>query len=161
MRAVLSLLIALAPFILAACSSSDSSSPTDAGGLLLEVDNTSTQIEPAGFRIQLRLTVVTGRAQLEETLERGAVTVRVCRGGDCEQGPVVADFAEASCPTIAGSHDVGVAWSQAEAVGVDVCLAQLEEGPLFETTILSGARVSNTITTRCTPGAFGLICGSG
>ena len=143
------------PLLLAGCSGS-SSSPTDpfGGGLVVRPDATATQIEPNGFRLQVRYDLVSGN--LAQAVGNGSASARVCVAGTCVDGPISPNFGEASCqgvnliPANGNSIGFGLAWFAGGEGGVDFCIGDLVVDQVFETTVSNGRDRSNTIRTACT-----------
>ncbi len=156
----LTALAAVLLFVAAGCNSS-SSSPSAPALITLDAFQTAVQPAPGGVRVQVRMRVMSGLAELEGSVARGGVRARTCNSGECEEGPVAPGFIEASCPAVAGAIDFGTAFLDRDVAGVDFCIAELASGLTFETTVISGGTQSNVITTLCTSSTFGVVCGSG
>lgn len=158
--------LALVALALSACSGGGGSSPTSPGGGALIVDSTgtATQIEPNGFRLQVRYDLVNGN--LAQAVAQGRASVRICLGSTCVEGPVSAQFGEASCrgvnlvPADGNALGFGLAWFDGASGGVDFCIADLIEDQVFQTTIADGSVHSNTIFTACSSAGGLLTCGS-
>lgn len=143
------------------CSSSNDSPTAPVQVLEVESFSTAIQIEPGGFRIQVRLRVLQGLGALSAASQQGAARVQSCRDGMCAEESLGA-FREASCPVMNDQTEiwVGSAWLSGDEIGVDVCVANVAGGVTLETVILDGLSRSNTVQTSCANigGAFG--CGS-
>ena len=161
--------LSLCASTLVGCSDSDSPTaprviPT---GLTVDSFSTATQIEPGGFRIQVRMRVVEGLASLDRAVQQGSASAQTCMESGCVGGSLTSTFGEASCPAglrlgSAGTElGFGLAWLEGDVVGVDFCVSELAEGMTFETTLSDGLNRSNVVRTSCVEGFAGLTCGSG
>ena len=160
-------LFALLVMLTTACNSGSSGSPTFPAALTLQSDSTATQIEPAGFRIQLRMTVLEGRDELQQAARSGAARAQTCLDGMCVEGPLTTHFAEASCAgafqSRGGRAEIGfgTAWVEGGSLGVDFCVSDPGEEITFQTSVSTGGARSNVVTTSCSLNGGGLFCGSG
>lgn len=136
------------------------------GDLVLRVSNTSLQSEPGSSRIQLRMHVQGGLLGLELASSLGTASASTCLAHNCVEGPIGTRFGEASCSevfaSVSGETELafGSGWLQGDTVGVDFCVSALADDVSFETVVTHGAKRSNSIRTRCTRSALGLLCGS-
>lgn len=151
-------LFLLTTLTLGGCHGSGSSNPTaPMGPLLVRSSGTATQIEPNGFRVQVRLDVTSGLGALSQASSSGAAQGQVCLSGSCDDDSLSTVFSEGVCaglPTIpAGSADLGIAaaWISGDAVGIDFCVENLTAQATFETTVTDGSNRSNVVRTTCTP----------
>lgn len=131
-----------------------------AGPLFVQSNGSATQIEPNdGFRIQVRMRVISGLDLLDQAARSGAASGEVCVGSLCESRSLSTSFGEGVCagvatmPTGDGARfGIAVAWIEGEAAGIDFCIENLVRETTFDTTVSDGLNFSNAIRTTCTPG---------
>ena len=146
--------------LFSACDGDSSGPIGPTAALAVRSSGSATQIEPNnGFRVQVRMDVMSGAGPLSQALRSGAASGRVCLAGTCDEDSLSTVFSEGVCaglPMIqADGADLGIAaaWMDGNTVGVDFCIENLTGQVTLETTVSDGLNRSNAIRTTCTSGA--------
>ena len=146
--------------LLSGCDGDSSSGPTaPPTALIVQSSGSATQIEPNnGFRIQVRMRVMSGLGALSQAVRSGDARGQVCLGGTCDNQPLSTVFGEGVCAGLpmmqadGANLGIAVAWMDGDSAGIDFCIENLTAQATFETSITDGLNRSNAIQTTCTPG---------
>ncbi len=146
--------------VAAGCDSASDNPNKPSPSLTVASSSTATQGDLIAWRVQLRLRVTDGLADLADAAQAGDAGVEVCVVGSCAEETLSANSGEGLCQTAvgAGRVEIEAAWLDGDQAGVDFCVSPLTTSATYETTLSAGARQSNTIDTACTLSGGGLAC---
>ena len=145
---------------LAGCDSDPSSPTKPSPPLTVMSSSTATQGDLIAWRVQLRLRVTEGLADLAEAVQTGAAGAEVCVQGTCVDESLTSTPTEGLCLTAVGvgTVEIEAAWLDGDQAGIDFCVSSLTTAATYETTLGNGVQQSNTIDTECSLSGGFLAC---